>query len=67
VGLIDSDYQGQLLVSCWNRGREGFEIEPGARLAQMIFVPVIRAAFEVVESFEATSRGAGGFGHTGRA
>jgi dUTP pyrophosphatase len=66
VGLIDSDYQGQLLVSCWNRGDEPFEIEPGARLAQMVFVPVVRAAFEVVSEFEASQRGGGGFGHTGR-
>lgn len=66
VGLIDSDYQGQVLVSCWNRGSEAFEIEPGARLAQMVFVPVVRAAFEVVSEFEASGRGGGGFGHTGR-
>ncbi len=66
VGLIDSDYQGQLMVSCWNRGGAAFELEPGARLAQMVFVPVVQVAFEVVEEFHATERGAGGFGHTGR-
>jgi dUTP pyrophosphatase len=65
VGLIDSDYQGQIMVSCWNRGGEPFTIEPGARLAQMVFVPVVQAEFEVVEDFTATRRGAGGFGHTG--
>ena len=67
VGLIDSDYQGQLYVSCWNRGSEPFTVEPGERIAQMIFVPVIRAGFEVVEDFADSNRGAGGFGHTGRA
>lgn len=67
VGLIDSDYQGQLMVSCWNRGTESFIIQPGERIAQMILVPVVRARFEVVESFEETRRGAGGFGHTGTA
>ncbi|MEZ5562882.1 MAG: dUTP diphosphatase [Gammaproteobacteria bacterium] len=66
VGLIDSDYQGQIMVSCWNRSSEAFEIEPGARLAQMVFVPVVQVEFEVVEEFSASSRGAGGFGHTGR-
>jgi dUTP pyrophosphatase len=66
VGLIDSDYQGQLMVSCWNRGSAAFELEPGARLAQMVFVPVVQVAFEVVDEFHATARGAGGFGHTGR-
>ncbi|MCL4790990.1 MAG: dUTP diphosphatase [Gammaproteobacteria bacterium] len=66
VGLIDSDYQGQIMVSCWNRSSEAFEIEPGARLAQMIFVPVVQVEFEVVEEFSASSRGVGGFGHTGR-
>lgn len=65
VGLIDSDYQGQLFVSCWNRGSEAFTLEPGERLAQMIIVPVVQAEFDVVEEFEATERGAGGFGHTG--
>jgi dUTP pyrophosphatase len=66
VGLIDSDYQGQLFVSCWNRGSESFTIEIGERIAQMVFVPVLRPAFEVVEEFSASQRGAGGFGHSGR-
>jgi dUTP pyrophosphatase len=65
VGLIDSDYQGQLFVSCWNRGDTSFLLEPGLRLAQMVIVPVVQADFEVVEEFDASSRGAGGFGHTG--
>lgn len=65
VGLIDSDYQGQLMVSCWNRGSEPFELEPGVRLAQMVFVPVVQVGFEIVDEFHATERGAGGFGHTG--
>ena len=66
TGLIDSDYQGQVFVSCWNRGDTPFTIEPGERLAQMVLVPVVQARFEVVESFESSSRGAGGFGHSGR-
>ena len=66
VGLIDSDYQGQLMVSCWNRGRDAFELEPGARLAQMVFVPVVQVGFEVVDEFRVSDRGEGGFGHTGR-
>ena len=66
VGLIDSDYQGQLMVSIWNRGQTTFTIEPGERVAQMIFVPVVQADFNLVESFEATDRGEGGFGHSGR-
>ncbi len=66
VGLIDSDYQGQLFVSCWNRGSEAFTIEIGERIAQMLFVPVVRAAFEVVDAFDDSERGEGGFGHTGR-
>jgi dUTP pyrophosphatase len=66
VGLIDSDYQGPLMVSCWNRGSEPFVLEPGARLAQMVIVPVVQVAFEVVDEFRASERGAGGFGHTGR-
>lgn len=66
VGLIDSDYQGQLFVSCWNRGGEPFTIGVGERIAQMVFVPVVRAAFEIVEDFSATRRGEGGFGHSGR-
>jgi dUTP pyrophosphatase len=67
VGLIDSDYQGQPYVSCWNRGGSAFSIEPGERIAQMVFVPVVRAGFEVVDEFVDSTRGAGGFGHTGRA
>ena len=66
VGLIDSDYQGQLMVSVWNRGKEPFTIQPFERIAQMVFVPVLRPAFEVVEEFSASQRGAGGFGHSGR-
>jgi dUTP pyrophosphatase len=66
VGLIDSDYQGQLFVSVWNRGKETFAIEPGERIAQLVFVPVIQAAFEVVDEFSESERGAGGFGSTGR-
>ena len=66
VGLIDSDYQGQLMVSCWNRGREPFTIRPGERIAQLVVVPVVQVALEVVESFEDSTRGAGGFGHSGR-
>lgn len=66
VGLIDSDYQGQVYVSCWNRSDKAFEIEPGMRIAQLVFLPVVMADFEVVESFEASQRGAGGFGHTGQ-
>ena len=65
VGLIDSDYQGELLISCWNRGSKPFRIEPGERIAQLVVVPVVQADFEVVESFAESSRGAGGFGHTG--
>ena len=65
VGLIDSDYQGQLMVSCWNRGREAFAIEPMERIAQLVIVPVVQARFEVVEEFRASERGAGGFGSTG--
>jgi len=65
VGLIDSDYQGQLMVSCWNRGREPFTIKPGERIAQMVVVPVVQVELEVVEDFTATSRGGGGFGHSG--
>lgn len=67
VGLIDSDYQGELMISCWNRGRETFRIEPGERVAQLVVVPVVQAEFEVVETFAASERGSGGFGHTGRA
>jgi len=67
VGLIDSDYQGELRVSCWNRGTESYIIQPGERIAQMVFVPVERVALEVVEAFSPSLRGEGGFGHTGRA
>ncbi len=67
VGLIDSDYQGQVFVSCWNRGHDSFTIEPGERIAQMVFVPVVQAHFQVVDEFEESERGTGGFGHTGRA
>jgi len=66
VGLIDSDYQGELKVSCWNRGRESFRIEPGDRIAQLVVVPVVPVEFTVVEEFAASERGVGGFGHTGR-
>ncbi|MCB1661972.1 MAG: dUTP diphosphatase [Pseudomonadales bacterium] len=65
VGLIDSDYQGQLMVSCWNRGEASYTIKVGERIAQMIIVPVIQAQFEVVEEFISTERADGGFGHTG--
>ncbi|WP_304639270.1 dUTP diphosphatase [Pseudomonas sp.] len=65
VGLIDSDYQGQLMVSCWNRGTDPFTMEPGERIAQLVLVPVLQARLEVVESFDDSQRGAGGFGHTG--
>ncbi|MGH8291912.1 MAG: dUTP diphosphatase [Gammaproteobacteria bacterium] len=66
VGLIDSDYQGEVLISCWNRGREAFNVQPGERIAQMVIVPVAQASFEVVAEFERSPRGAGGFGHSGR-
>ncbi|MES1943186.1 deoxyuridine 5'-triphosphate nucleotidohydrolase [Salinisphaera sp. PC39] len=66
VGLIDSDYQGQVMVSCWNRGGTEFTIEPGERIAQMVLVPVVRAALEVVDEFQASERGEGGFGSSGR-
>ena len=66
VGLIDSDYQGQLMVSCWNRAREPFVIRPGERIAQLVVVPVVQVALQIVESFEDSARGAGGFGHSGR-
>ncbi|PHM62407.1 dUTP diphosphatase [Xenorhabdus ishibashii] len=66
VGLIDSDYQGQLMVSVWNRGHKSFTIEPGERIAQMVFVPVIQAEFNLVADFEESQRGSGGFGHSGR-
>ncbi|WP_281645768.1 dUTP diphosphatase [Parendozoicomonas sp. Alg238-R29] len=66
VGLIDSDYQGQLMVSCWNRGNTTFTVEPGERIAQLVIVPVIQAKLDIVEDFEETNRGAGGFGSSGR-
>lgn len=66
VGLIDSDYQGQLMVSVWNRGQAAFVIEPGERIAQMVFVPVVQAEFNIVDDFESSDRGEGGFGHSGR-
>lgn len=67
VGLIDSDYQGQLFVSCWNRGSDSFTIKLGDRIAQLVFVPVVQAAFEIVDDFNASARAEGGFGHTGHA
>ena len=66
VGLIDADYQGPLLISCWNRGQNIYTIEPGERIAQMVFVPVVQAEFNLVADFDATDRGEGGFGHSGR-
>jgi dUTP pyrophosphatase len=66
VGLIDSDYQGQLMVSCWNRGSEAFTIRPGERIAQLVVVPVVQVELEVVEEFATSRRGGGGFGHSGR-
>jgi dUTP pyrophosphatase len=64
VGLIDSDYQGQLMVSCWNRGRQPYTIQPGERIAQLVVVPVVQVALEVVQDFADSKRGAGGFGHS---
>jgi len=66
VGLIDSDYQGQLFVSCWNRGKTDFTINPGDRIAQLIFVPIIQTQFKIVDNFDQSHRGDGGFGHTGK-
>jgi len=66
VGLIDSDYQGQLMVSCWNRGAVAFTVQPGERIAQLIIVPVAQVELDVVEDFAASARGSGGFGHSGR-
>jgi dUTP pyrophosphatase len=66
VGLIDSDYQGELKVSCWNRSQEHFTVNPGERIAQLVFIPVVQAAFEIVETFIESSRGEGGFGSSGR-
>ncbi|EIK54820.1 deoxyuridine 5'-triphosphate nucleotidohydrolase [Stutzerimonas stutzeri TS44] len=65
VGLIDSDYQGELMVSCWNRGQSDFSIAVGERIAQLVLVPVVQARFELVEQFDSSDRGAGGFGHSG--
>jgi dUTP pyrophosphatase len=67
TGLIDSDYQGQVFISCWNRGSKAYEIEPGERIAQMVFVPVEQVQFNIVEEFDDSERGAGGFGHSGTA
>ncbi len=66
VGLIDSDYQGQIFVSCWNRGQESFSIQPGERIAQLVFVPVVQVRFDIVAEFQESQRKEGGFGHTGR-
>jgi dUTP pyrophosphatase len=65
VGLIDSDYQGEVKISCWNRSNDHFTIEPGDRIAQLVFLPVVQVALQVVDDFEQTQRGEGGFGHTG--
>lgn len=65
VGLIDSDYQGELMVSCWNRGQTPFTLTVGERIAQLVLVPVVQAQFELVETFDETQRGTGGFGHSG--
>ena len=67
TGLIDSDYQGQVFISCWNRGSKSYEIQPGERIAQMVFVPIEQVRFNVVEDFDDSKRGAGGFGHSGTA
>jgi dUTP pyrophosphatase len=66
TGLIDSDYQGQIFISCWNRGAKAYEIQPGERIAQMVFIPVEQVAFSVVKEFGESDRGDGGFGHSGR-
>lgn len=66
VGLIDSDYQGQIFISCWNRGQEPFTVEVGERIAQMVFIPVVQAEFDIVSDFDSSQRGEGGFGHTGK-
>lgn len=67
TGLIDSDYQGQVFISCWNRGSNSYEVHPGERIAQMVFVPIEQVEFTVVEEFDTSDRGAGGFGHSGSA
>lgn len=66
VGLIDADYQGPLMISCWNRGADVYEIQPGERIAQLVIIPVVRVDFEVVEAFTMTNRGESGFGHSGK-
>ncbi|MDG1712576.1 MAG: dUTP diphosphatase [Woeseiaceae bacterium] len=66
TGLIDSDYQGQIYISCWNRGKASYQIQPGERIAQMVFIPIERVEFDVVQDFETTDRGEGGFGHSGK-
>jgi len=66
VGLIDSDYQGELMVSCWNRSQQAFTLVAGERLAQLVFLPVVQATFDVVDNFQKTERGEGGFGHSGK-
>ncbi len=66
VGLIDSDYQGELMISCWNRGSAVYTVQPGERIAQLVIVPVVQAQFAVVDEFSASERGTGGFGHSGR-
>lgn len=66
VGLIDSDYQGQIFISCWNRSETAFEINPGDRMAQLVFLPVVMAKFDIVDEFDSSDRGEGGFGHSGR-
>lgn len=67
VGLIDSDYQGPLMVSCWNRGANSYTVQPGERIAQLVIVPVVQVQLEIMPEFAASDRGSGGFGHTGRA
>jgi len=67
TGLIDSDYQGQVFISCWNRGSASYEVQPGERIAQMVFVPVEQVQFRIVDEFDDSGRGAGGFGHSGKA
>jgi len=66
TGLIDSDYQGQVFISCWNRGSKSYEVQPAERIAQMVFVPIEQVELKVVEEFDASERGAGGFGHSGQ-
>jgi len=66
VGLIDADYQGELKVSCWNRGQQEYQVQPGERIAQLVFLPIVRTHFNLVKEFQATARGMGGFGHSGK-